>query len=530
VAGAGDRDYGGGLRLAELLGALSLATDLAHQTPAETALKDSLLSVAFARHIGLTGQELSDVYYLALTSHLGCTSYAEELGDVAAGDDASMRRAYAEADYADRPELLRLAITEVASKSGPLDRVRVVAKFVGAGRGLLLGGNTAVCEAAARLGERLGVAPGVTMALNEVLARWDGKLFGLPPGDGVSLISRITHLIRVAQIHAMGRGPGGAAEVVRRRRGGEFDPALADAFLEVYPDLFAGVEDGSVWDQALDAEPQPHRLVPQSRIDDLTLAIADFTDIKSPYTLGHSRRVGAFAAKAAACAGLDATDQQLLRLAGHVHDLGNVSLPQRVWTKHGRLNHPELEAVRLHPYHAERILSSARSLRPMGALAGLHHERIDGSGYHRGAAGVAEPQAARLLAVVEVYQSMLEDRSWRPAHDPGAIAKVLADQVSNGALDRGAVRAMLEAAGQPAGRRQVGWPAGLTDREVEVLRLLAAGRSNRMIAGALHVSEATVRTHALNIYGKTGVHSRAGIGLFAIEHDLVTVGKDQPNG
>jgi ATP/maltotriose-dependent transcriptional regulator MalT len=166
----------------------------------------------------------------------------------------------------------------------------------------------------------------------------------------------------------------------------------------------------------------------------------------------------------------------------------------------------------------------------MGALAGLHHERIDGSGYHRGAAGVAEPQAARLLAVVEVYQSMLEDRSWRPAHDPGAIAKVLADQVSNGALDRGAVRAMLEAAGQPAGRRQVGWPAGLTDREVEVLRLLAAGRSNRMIAGALHVSEATVRTHALNIYGKTGVHSRAGIGLFAIEHDLVTVGKDQPNG
>jgi hypothetical protein len=116
--------------------------------PAETALKDSLMSVAFARHLGLTGHELSDVYYLALTSHLGCTSYAEELGDVAAGDDASMRRAYAEADYADRPELLRLAVTEVASKSGPLDRVRVVARFVGAGRGLLLGGNTAICEAA----------------------------------------------------------------------------------------------------------------------------------------------------------------------------------------------------------------------------------------------------------------------------------------------------------------------------------------------------------------------------------------------
>ena len=88
----------------------------------------------------------------------------------------------------------------------------------------------------------------------------------------------------------------------------------------------------------------------------------------------------------------------------------------------------------------------------------------------------------------------------------------------------------MEAAGQPAGPRRLGWPAGLTDREVEVLRLLAAGHSNRSIASALRVSEATVRTHALNIYGKTGVHSRAGVGLFAIEHDLISLAKDQPNG
>jgi HD domain len=96
--------------------------------------------------------------------------------------------------------------------------------------------------------------------------------------------------------------------------------------------------------------------------------------------------VGALAATAAACSGLDVADQRRLRLAGHVHDLGNVSLPQRVWTKDERLNRPELEAVHLHTYHAERILSSARALQPMGALAGMHHERLDGSGYHRGVA------------------------------------------------------------------------------------------------------------------------------------------------
>jgi HD-GYP domain-containing protein (c-di-GMP phosphodiesterase class II) len=513
-----------------LLGALSLATDLAHQAPPETGLNHALLSVRFARHLGLQGQELSDVYYLALVAHLGCTSYAEEQGEIAAGDDGGMRRTYSEADMANRPELFRLAITEMTSGMNPLDRARTIARFMGAGKGFLLAGNTAICEVSARLGERLGVGPNVTRALNEGLARWDGRLFPQPPGDAVSLISRITHLTRVAQAHTPGRGPAGAADVVRKRRGGEFDPMLADAFLETYPDLFAGITEGSVWDQTMEAEPEPQRLVPQSHLEDLTFAIADFTDIKSPFTLGHSRRVGALAALAGGCLALKAGEVALIRLAGHVHDLGTVSVAQRVWIKNGPLNRPELDAVRLHAYHTERILSASRSLQPIGALAGQHHERMDGSGYHRGAAGPAQSQSARLLAASEMYQSLLETRSWRPAFNSSDSARIVTDEVGSGRLDRAAVRAVMEAAGQPAGPRRVPWPAGLTDREVDVLRLLAAGHGNRSIARTLNVSEATVRTHALNIYGKTTVHSRAGIGLFAIEHDLISLAKDQPNG
>ena len=527
--GAGE-EIGGGLRLAELLGALSLATDLAHQVPLETGLKDALLSVAFARHLGLAGQELCDAYYLALVSHLGCTAYAEEQGGVSAGDDVAMRRTFSEADFTDRMQIVRLAIAELGGRSGPLDRTRAIVGFMSAGHSFVLAGNTAMCEAAARLGERLGLSPRVCHALNEVLARWDGKVFPLPPGEGVSLIARLTHLVRVAQIHALGGGPGGAAEVIRKRRGGEFDPQLADLFLEIYPDLFAILTEGSVWDQALAAEPPPHRLVPESHLEELSLAIADFTDIKSPFTLGHSRRVGALAEASGRCVGLKARDLQLLRQGGHVHDLGSVSVAQRVWTKTGPLNRPESEAVRLHTYQTERILSASRSLQPLGALAGFHHERLDGTGYHRGAAAASQTQPARILAAAEVYQSLSEGRSWRPAVPPVAGTSLLAKQAATGALDRTAVRAILEVAGQRLGPRLVGWPSGLTDREVEVLRLLAAGRSNRAIARDLSVSEATVRTHALNIYGKTGVHSRAGIGLFAIEHDLITMPKDQPNG
>jgi HD-GYP domain-containing protein (c-di-GMP phosphodiesterase class II) len=523
-------DIGEGLRLAELLAALSLATDLAHRVPLETSLKDALLSVGLARHLGLTGAELSDVYYLALLAHLGCTAYAEEQAQVSAGQDVAMRRTFGDADYLDRLTLLRLTCSQLAAGAGPIERARALARFLRAGKGFMLAGDTAMCEMAVYLGQRLDVGPRVTHALNDFVARWDGKVFAHPPGEAIDVISRITHLVRIAQIHALGRGPAGAAEVVRKRRGGEFDPTISDAFLEIHRDLFANLSEGSVWDQTLEAEPHPHRLVPQSHTEEITLAIADFTDVKTPCTLGHSRRVGALAEAAGACLGLRADDLQLLRRSGHVHDLGIVSVPQRVWMKDGRLSRPELEAIRLHTYHTERVLSSSRPLRPLASVAGFHHERLDGSGYHRGAGAGVQTRLARLLAAAEVYQSLLEDRSWRPAYTENRAAEVLKGEVGAGMLDRSAVIAVLEAAGQPRAGRRISWPAGLTDREVDILRLLAVGHSNRAIARILHVTEATVHTHAVNIYGKTGVHSRAGIGLFAIEHDLISAPKDQPNG
>jgi HD-GYP domain-containing protein (c-di-GMP phosphodiesterase class II) len=270
--------------------------------------------------------------------------------------------------------------------------------------------------------------------------------------------------------------------------------------------------------------------VPQAHLDEVTLTIADFTDIKSPWTHGHSRLVSELADAAGGVAGLDASERRLLRQSGYVHDLGNVSVPQRVWMKAGLLNHPEREAVRLHPYHTERILSASRWLQPLGALAGLHHERLDGSGYPRRAGAASIPQAARVLAAAEVYQAMLEERSWRPAFSNAEAADKLVGQATAGELDRAAVMAVLEAGGQGRKRRGMAWPSALTDREVDVLRQLAAGNGNRQIASALHVTEATVHTHVISIYGKTGVHSRAGIVLFAIEHDLLFGGKDQPNG
>ena len=159
------------------------------------------------------------------------------------------------------------------------------------------------------------------------------------------------------------------------------------------------------------------------------------------------------------------------------------------------------------------------SLRAAARLAGLHHERLDGSGYHRGAGGPELPIAARVLQAADVRQALGEERPHRPALAPGAAADELRGEVRAGRLDGAAVEAVL--AGNGRRRRRRGWPAGLTVREVEVLRLVAAGNTNKDIARRLHLSPRTAGHHVQHIYRKLGVSSRAGATLFAMQHDLL---------
>jgi HD-GYP domain-containing protein (c-di-GMP phosphodiesterase class II) len=207
-----------------------------------------------------------------------------------------------------------------------------------------------------------------------------------------------------------------------------------------------------------------------------------------------------------------------LRRAALLHDLGRAGVSTAVWEKRGPLTSSEWEQVRLHAYHTERILSRSAALAPLAQLAGMHHERLDGSGYHRGAPASVQSKSARVLAAADVYHALTEDRPHRPAMAQEPAARVLETQPG---LDREAVAAVLETAGQHRGRVPTPWAAGLSDREVEVLRLLARGRSERQIAQALFISASTVHTHVTHIYEKAGVSTRASAALFAMEHGLL---------
>jgi DNA-binding CsgD family transcriptional regulator len=191
-----------------------------------------------------------------------------------------------------------------------------------------------------------------------------------------------------------------------------------------------------------------------------------------------------------------------------------------IWDKPGPLGPGEWERVRITPYLTDRMLHSSPALAPLGAIAVAHRERLDGSGYPRGLTGNAVSQAVRVLACADAYQAMREPRPHRPARPPEQAAAELLAEVRRGRLDAAAAEAVLTAAGHRVRRRREG-PAGLTTREVDVLRLLAQGLSNKEIARRLVISPKTVGNHVEHIYAKIDASSRAAASLFAVRHGLL---------
>jgi putative nucleotidyltransferase with HDIG domain len=338
------------------------------------------------------------------------------------------------------------------------------------------------------------------------------------------------HVAWRAEAHRSLTGPAEAVQVVRERSGGELDPAIAAAFLGDAPALLAEAGAPSAWDAFLDAEPRPFLRYPPERAGDLAEAFAQYVDLKSPYTLGHSTGVARLAEAAAGEAGLPAPERESLRVAALLHDLGRTSVPNGIWDKPGPLNPAERERARQHAYQSERILSFSPLLEPYARIAGLHHERADGSGYHRSLAGGSISRAGRILAAADAYHAMTEERAYRPPLTPAQAGRALADEARAGRLDREAVQCVLAAAGhRHEARIRGGRPASLSEREVEVLCLLARGLSNKAIAARLVLSPRTVKNHIAHIYEKTGIATRAAAALYAVQNDLLEDGPFGPS-
>lgn len=512
------------MRLAEVIAALSRATDLAMGQPVEFALTSCVLAVRLADAMGFDEAGLREVYYQALLRYIGCNADTQTLAAIV-GDELEMRTHFAELDTADRGAIMRLAIRQIRAANAD-------ASLLGVTREIFRGLTTLPrfipdfyaghCEVAERLATRLGFDERIVLALGQLYERWDGK--GLPKGLKGEAIAPAVLVVTLAQdmiIHHRLGGIDAALAICRERRDGAYDPRLADRFCEQAGSLFADLDTDPSWDTVLALEPGAKIVLSEADLDTACAAIADFADLKSTYTLGHSHGVADLAARATAKLGLPGSDATTLRRAGLIHDVGRVAISARIWTKPGSLSEREWEQVRMHPYHTERIFSRPPVLARIAAIASYHQERLDGSGYHRGVGATALSPASRLLAAADAYQAMCEPRPHRAAREPAAAAAELRRDVVAGRFDAQCVDAVLAAAGQQVRPSQRQFVAELTDREVEVLRLLARGLTKKQIAADLFISPKTADNHVQHIYEKIGVSTRAGATLFAVEHQLL---------
>jgi HD-GYP domain-containing protein (c-di-GMP phosphodiesterase class II) len=402
-----------------------------------------------------------------------------------------------------------------------LERARLGVAFVGAARRGAVIDLAAHWLAADGLARRLGLGDDVRQSLRESYERWDGKGAVGAKGEQIRLVSRLVYLADVVAVYHRHGGLEAAVAVAKERSGTAFDPSLVDLFCSQAEVLLSDLDSASSWDMVIAVEPQLELLVSEERFDDALEAIGDFVDLKSPFTIGHSWAVANLAAEAGRILGLGDAEALTIRRAGLLHDLGRLGVTNAIWDKRGELTHAETERVRLHPYLTERMLAFSPALAALGAVAVQHHERLDGSGYPRGLSGDAVTPAGRILGAADAYHAMIELRPHRQARSPDQAASALRAEVMAGRLDGDAVDAVLRAAGHRVRRRRV-FPAGLTAREVEVLRLVACGFSNREIADALVISRKTAANHVEHIYAKIDVSNRARAALFAMQHGLMT--------
>lgn len=488
----------------------------------EHVLRSSLIAIRLAEATGLDADEQAVVFYVSLLVFVGCSVDSHEMAALF-GDDIAIRAAFHEVDRIGPG----LVAGRIGRTRGPLRRVQLVGSFLASGGRSLVESLRGHCEVTGELALQLGLGAKVRDPLQQMFERWDGT--GRPAGirgQDLAPAIRIVHLAEVVERFHHRDGVEAATEVARARRGTKLDPVLADRFCADAGMFLDGLGEVATWDAVIASRPA---LNPMLSDDELQLALeafADYADLKSPYTVGHSRAVACLAADAARGSGVPEAEVREVRRAALVHDIGTLGVPNSIWDKPSPLSPAEWERVRLHPYLAERTLARPKQLASIGALAALHHERLDGSGYPRGLAGPGLSPLARLLAAADVYHALIEPRPHRPALAKAEAERTLRAEVIAGRLDGDAVNAVLAAAGHRI-RRRAEQPAGLTRRELEVLHLLVRGHTNRAIAERLDISAKTVGNHVEHLYAKIGVSTRAGACLFATRHGLVdTLGTD----
>src|SRR4051794_9072726 len=444
------------VRRADFLMALAYATDLATGHSRDFALRSCVLAVRFAEVLGLDESMRRKVYHQALLRYIGCNADTHLLA-AAWGDEITLRRELHYIDMGNRQEFVETfvrAITRKLAGASPEELAKAIERGLAEGPQVNIPILSGHCEVAQRIAERIGLPEEIRENLGQIYERWDGK--GLPRGLSGESVKFPVRLVTLAQdAIALTDHLGFEAMQVKiaERAGGGYEVELAELFLAHCEHLMSGLDGPVDRETILAIEPLPHATLDEAECEEAYLAIADMIDMRMPFTFGHSRAVAALATAAGKRTGLPGTDIRAVRWAAYTHDIGELAIPVSTWMRPGALTERETDGARLHPYHGERaLLPLGGDGKSVAALVLRHHERLDGSGYHRYAKASDLSPSARILAAAEAFQTAREARPYRPALNDAAAASKLRSAVREGKLCPQAVESVLASAGQPARR------------------------------------------------------------------------------
>lgn len=510
------------LRFAELMACLAAACELAMGQSADHALHSAALGLRLADAAGLGVAEQRDVFYQSLLRFVGCNADTELMASIA-GDVMALRQAVAPLDSADGRAMAGALLARVRERETDAG---TLAQALAMLRALMQAGrlNAEVfpghCEVAQQLGRRLGFGDRFVTGLGQLYARWDGRGVPAVAGEGVMPAVRVVTLAQDMATHHRLAGWAGVERTLRQRRGAQYDPRLVDLALAQGESLLRDLP--LTWAELFALEPAPQETLIGDAIDAALQVLVDHAEIQLPWLIGHGARVAALAVDGGRRLGLDADALRELDRAARLHDVGRIGISAGLWSKPGRFSDSERDRARLHAHYSAQILARTPALAPLAALAAAGHERLDGSGYARALDAAALTVPARLLAAADLVAALGADRPHRAALAGDAVKEAVDAEVRAGRIDPAAAAAVLAAAGLAAGAGAArALPAGLSEREAEVLGQLARGRSNKEIARRLGISPKTVGRHLENVYAKAGVRTRAGATMFAMTHGLV---------
>ena len=434
------------LRLAELLGALSYALDVTEGQPEGHCVRCCWIGHQIGLRIGLSDDELSDLYYTLLLKDLGCSSNAARICQLYLADDLAFKRDFKQMDDA-LPQVLRFVLSHTGLKAGLAERFRAIANIFQNGGEIARELIDTRCHRGSDIARKMRFSEGVASGIQSLDEHWDGG--GKPSnarGEDIPIYSRIALLAQVVDVFHTASGPAAALAEARQRAGSWFDPALVSALEGVAEDaaFWRVLESSDLLDEILRLPPgQNSVLVDDDYLDDIAAAFAQVIDSKSPFTSNHSERVTAFADLIAERMGLSLDHRRWLKRAALLHDIGKLGVSNAILDKPGKLDEAEWAAMRAHPALSQAILARIRAFCDLAPVAGAHHERLDGKGYPRGLAGDQICLDTRILTVADIFDALTAKRPYRDAMPIPEAMGILAQMVGS-AIDPGCFAALRD--------------------------------------------------------------------------------------